>query len=66
MLYICNNMCAQMCPLFVTPWTVACQAPLSMEFSRQDYWSGLPFPTLDIYNLWNVVMYVAHQICLWL
>ena len=28
--------------LFVTPWTVACQAPLSMEFSRQEYWSGLP------------------------
>ena len=27
-------------PLFVTPWTVAHQAPLSMEFSRQDYWSG--------------------------
>ena len=30
--------------LFVTPWTVARQAPLSMEFSRQDYWSGLPSP----------------------
>ena len=30
---------------FVTLWTVACQAPLSMEFSRQDYWSRLPFPT---------------------
>ena len=30
--------------LFVTPWTVACQAPLSMGFSRQKYWSGLPFP----------------------
>ena len=29
--------------LFVTPWTVAHQAPLSMEFSRQEYWSGLPF-----------------------
>ena len=28
-----------------TPWTVACQAPLSMKFSRQEYWSGLPFPT---------------------
>ena len=28
-----------------TPWTVACQAPLSMEFSRQEYWSGLPFPS---------------------
>ena len=31
--------------LFVTPWTVTCQAPLSMEFSRQEYWSRLPFPT---------------------
>ena len=30
--------------LFVTPWTVACQAPLSMGFSRQEYWSGLPCP----------------------
>ena len=29
--------------LFVTPWTVAHQALLSMEFSRQEYWSGLPF-----------------------
>ena len=29
--------------LFETPWTVACQAPLSMEFPRQEYWSGLPF-----------------------
>ena len=31
--------------LFVTPWTIACKAPLSMEFSRQESWSGLPFPT---------------------
>ena len=30
--------------LFVTPWTVALQAPLPMEFSRQESWSGLPFP----------------------
>ena len=30
--------------LFVTPWTVTHQAPLSMKFSRQEYWSGLPFP----------------------
>ena len=29
--------------LFVASWTVACKAPLSMEFSRQEYWSGLPF-----------------------
>ena len=31
--------------LFATPWTVACQAPLSMGFSTQEYWSGLPFPS---------------------
>ena len=31
--------------LFVTPWTVAHQAPLSMGFSRQEYWSGLPLPS---------------------
>ena len=31
--------------LFVTPWIVAHQVPLSMEFSKQEYWSGLPFPT---------------------
>ena len=31
--------------LFATPWTVARQAPLSMGFSRQEYWSGLPFPS---------------------
>ena len=31
--------------LFATPWTVACEAPPSMEFSRQEYWNGLPFPS---------------------
>ena len=31
--------------LFVTPWTVASQASLPMGFPRQEYWSGLPFPT---------------------
>ena len=31
--------------LFATPQTVACQAPLSMGFSRQEYWSRLPFPS---------------------
>ena len=30
-------------PLFATPWTVACQAPLSMRLPRQEHWSGLPF-----------------------
>ena len=31
--------------LFTTPWTIICQAPLSMGFSRQEYGSGLPFPS---------------------
>ena len=31
--------------LFATPWTIACQASLSMGFSRQEYWNGLPFPS---------------------
>ena len=35
----------QSCQIFVTPWTVACQVPLSFKFSRQEYWRGLPFPS---------------------
>ena len=35
---------AQSCLTFTIPWIVAHQAPLTMEFSRQEYWSGLPFP----------------------
>ena len=31
--------------LFLTPWTVACQVPLSIGFSRQGYWNGFPFPS---------------------
>ena len=33
------------CLTLATPWTLACQAPLSMGFSREEYWSGLPFPS---------------------
>ena len=33
--------------LFTATWTVACQAPLPIEFSRQEYWSGVPFNTLE-------------------
>ena len=43
----CVCVCAQLLScvhLFVTSWTVAHQAPLSTEFSRQEYWKGLPFP----------------------
>ena len=37
-------MCAQLYLTLATPRTVACQAPLSIGFLRQEYWSGLPFP----------------------
>ena len=41
---LCVLSCA---PVFPTPWTVGCQAPLSMGFSRQEYWSGVPLPSLE-------------------
>ena len=40
-----GGLVAQSCPTLATSWTVAHQAPLSMRFSRQEYWSGLPFPS---------------------
>ena len=40
-----EGLVAKSCLTLETPWTVACQAPLSMGFSRQEYWSGLPFPS---------------------
>ena len=50
----------QLCPT-LTSWTVAHQAPLSMGFSRQEYWSGLPFPSSgDLPNpgveLWSLAL----------
>ena len=45
--YVCVCVCVlSHVQFFVTPWAVGCQAPLSMGFSRQEYWSGLPFPSL--------------------
>ena len=43
--YVCVLSCFSLVWLFVTPWTIAHQAPLSMGFPRQEYWSGLPFPS---------------------
>ena len=45
---------AQSCPTLATPWTAAHQAPPSMGFSRQEYWSGVPLPSL-ITNLDNIL-----------
>ena len=44
--------------LFVTPWTVGHQAPLSMGFSRQEYWSGWPFPSPSL----SLFIHLASQI----
>ena len=41
----CCRLVAKTCPTLVTTWTVACQVPVSMGFSRQEYWNGLPFPS---------------------
>ena len=38
-----GGLVAKLCPTLPTPWAVACQAPLFMGFSKQEYWSGLPF-----------------------
>jgi len=52
----CSEMCCAVLKspshvqLFETPWTVACQAPLSMGFSRQEYWSGLPYLLQGIFS----------------
>ena len=42
--------------LFTTPWTAAYQAPLSMGFSRQEYWSGVPSPSLNI--CWAIIKFM--------
>ena len=55
--------------LFATPWTAAYQAPLPMGFSRQEYWSGLPLPSL-IWPLFGIfpdifILLIASLIFLW-
>ena len=47
-MYVCECVCVctlSHVQLFAAPWTIDHQAPLSMEFSRQEHWSGLPFPS---------------------
>ena len=50
-IYVCvytyggGSLVTQSCLTLATPWNVACQVPLSMGFSRQEHWSGLPFPS---------------------
>ena len=41
----CYCLVAKLCLTLAIPWNVACQPPLPMGFPKQDYWSGLPFPS---------------------
>ena len=50
----------QLSDSFATPWTVACQAPLSMGFSRQEYWNGLPFPSPGIFLTQGMNLCLLH------
>ena len=56
-----ENEVAQSCLTLATPWTAAYQAPQSMEFSRQKYWSGMPTSILN--HLWGVVQMEWGQNC---
>ena len=40
-----DGVVTKLCPTLATPWAVACQASVTMGVSRQEYWSGLPFPS---------------------
>ena len=58
------NVCSlSLIRLFVTPWTVAHQAPLSMGFSRQEYWTGLPFPSPgDLHDPGNLCLLASNAL----
>ena len=45
LVFLSLSLVVKLCLTLTTPWTVAHQAPLSIGFSRQEYWSGLPFPS---------------------
>ena len=48
----------------MTPYTVACQDPLSMGFPRQEYWSGFPFPSLgDVINMTPQIRNIFNKAC---
>ena len=54
----------QLCPLFVTLWTVVCQASLSMGFSRQEYWNGppcIPPEDLPIRGIYSRLLWVLYH-----
>ena len=61
---MCACLVARLYPTFVTPWIVAHQSPLSMGFSRQEYWSGLPFPPPGDFSNPEIKLYVSCVSCI--
>ena len=62
-LWFSSNLVVKSCMTLATPWTVVCQAPLSMGLSRQEYWSGLPFPSPS-YPVLVSISYVKEEMLL--
>ena len=60
---VCQSLSLVSLDLFMIPWTVAHQAPLSMAFSRQESWSGLPFPSPYIYTSTHTHIYITESLC---
>ena len=72
-LYYLIHQCAELLSyvqLFATPWTIAHQPPPSMGFSRQEYWSGLPFPSSqfinnEVYTVHLLGLILLHRLCVY-
>ena len=62
--YVCMLSCFSRVRLFATLWTGARQALLSMGFSRQGYWSGLPFPPPEDLPTWGSDLHLLHLLAL--
>ena len=62
-LYVSVCVCA--CSVFATPWTIDLYASLFMGFSRQEYWSGLPFPTPDLHMDYRQMDYIHTFMCMY-
>ena len=58
--WMCVSMSLSCIRLFATPWTAARQASLSMEFSRQEYWNGVPFSTSGIFPTHGLNPHLLH------
>ena len=56
-----GGLLAKSCLTLATPWTIAGQAPLPIGFSRQEYWSGLPFPFPEIYIVSSIYTIVSSE-----